>query len=192
MDYCVHTTRKQNGHSYRGKPILIFLFRFYAHPYCDRPTGDQHLNHLDISRDEELPLTPKKRLCHSIPGLPSGWRGGLLLNTCLAILVLVTNVSFLTWVSDDSTFTIKCESTEKFSIITYSMVNILSTVLLGASNYTMQVLTSPKRPEVDKMHRQGKTLVIGVHSFENLCSIGTHRKLLWLLLAISSLPLHLL
>ena len=71
-------------------------------------------------------------------------------------------------------------------------INVLSTLLLGASNYSMQCLSSPTRREVDKAHSQGIWLDIGVPSVRNLRKLSTTRIVLWWLLAISSIPLHLL
>ena len=71
-------------------------------------------------------------------------------------------------------------------------INILSTLLLGASNYSMQCLSSPTRSDIDKAHSQGIWLDIGVPSVRNLRRLSTTRIVLWWLLAISSIPLHLL
>ena len=56
----------------------------------------------------------------------------------------------------------------------------------------MQCLSSPTRNEIDKAHSQGIWLDIGVPSFRNLRRLSTIRTVLWWLLAISSVPLHLL
>lgn len=72
------------------------------------------------------------------------------------------------------------------------IINILSTLLLGASNYSMQCLSSPTRSEIDKAHRQKLWLDIGVPSVRNLRRISASRIALWWLLAASSIPLHLL
>lgn len=114
------------------------------------------------------------------------------------MLVLVVNVAYVAWAprasafSHDSAFPIKCENLDRLSTLSHVVVNILSAVLLSASNYTMQVLCSPKRAEVDRAHRQGTFMTIGGQSFKNLRFIDIYRVALWSLLAISSLPLHLL
>ena len=56
----------------------------------------------------------------------------------------------------------------------------------------MQCLSSPTRNEIDKAHSQGIWLDIGVPSVRNLRKLSTTRIILWWLLAISSIPLHLL
>lgn len=63
---------------------------------------------------------------------------------------------------------------------------------MGASNYNMQCLNSPNREEVDAAHTKGEWLDIGVLSLRNYMYMGRRKVWLWLLLAFSSLPLHLL
>ncbi|KAI4197238.1 MAG: hypothetical protein LQ350_006069 [Teloschistes chrysophthalmus] len=70
-------------------------------------------------------------------------------------------------------------------------INILGTALLSASNYCMQCLSAPNRQEVDRAHQRQVALDIGVPSLRNLRHISRKRLLLWILLAISSIPLHL-
>ena len=55
----------------------------------------------------------------------------------------------------------------------------------------MQRLASPTRRELDKAHKKHKWLDIGVPSFRNLFFINKWRSLGWVVLAASSLPLHL-
>ena len=71
-------------------------------------------------------------------------------------------------------------------------INVLSSGLLGASNYCMQRLCAPTRTEVDSEHSNGSWLDIGVPSVRNFKRISRKRKVLWLLLGFSSIPLHLL
>lgn len=56
----------------------------------------------------------------------------------------------------------------------------------------MQCLSSPTRNEIDNAHAQGVWLDVGVPSLRNLRRLSTTRVVLWYLLAISSIPLHLL
>ncbi len=55
----------------------------------------------------------------------------------------------------------------------------------------MQRLSAPTRHELNEAHRKFKWLDIGVPSFRNLLYINKWRTLAWLVLAASSLPLHL-
>ncbi|KAF3805184.1 hypothetical protein GCG54_00010460 [Colletotrichum gloeosporioides] len=72
------------------------------------------------------------------------------------------------------------------------LINIISTALLAGSNYCMQCLMAPTRSELNKAHSERTWLDIGVPTIRNLRSITLQRKSLWILLSISSLPLHLL
>ncbi len=114
--------------------------------------------------------------------------------------VLILNVTVTAWAA--ATFglsggigTIRrgsCPAIKHTGSRLHIAINVLSTMLLGASNYSMQFLSSPTRDEVDKAHAEQKWLDIGIQSFRNLVKIGRMRMVLWFLLAISSIPLHLM
>lgn len=70
------------------------------------------------------------------------------------------------------------------------LINILSTLLLGASNLCMQLLAAPTRQEVKNAHRKGDWLDIGVPSWRNLWRIEPQRRVIWWFLALSSIPVH--
>lgn len=70
-------------------------------------------------------------------------------------------------------------------------INILSTMLLSGSNYTMQVMGSPTRNEIDMAHRKGDWLVIGLLSTRNWKRIAGKRVMPSVILVLSSIPLHL-
>lgn len=72
------------------------------------------------------------------------------------------------------------------------LINVLSTLILASSNYCMQCLSSPSREEVDNAHSRGNWLDIGVPSLKNLLYIGLKRSTLWLVLLVTSLPIHLM
>ena len=85
-----------------------------------------------------------------------------------------------------------CKQTKKLSLWLHLAINILGTAMLSASNYTMQCLSSPTRQDIDKAHAQNIWLDIGVPSLRNLRRVSPRRIVLWWLLALTSLPLHLL
>ena len=85
-----------------------------------------------------------------------------------------------------------CSESDRLDFWLHLLINALSTVLLAASNYCMQCLSSPTRKDIDKAHAQHRWLDIGVQSLRNLGSISRYRLCLWWLLALSSIPLHLL
>lgn len=80
--------------------------------------------------------------------------------------------------------------TKRLDLWLHLGINLLSTILLGASNYTMQCLSAPTRDEINKAHQQRIYLDIGVPSVRNLGRISQRRRRLWWLLALSSIPLH--
>lgn len=86
----------------------------------------------------------------------------------------------------------QCDTTKEINIVIHLLINVLSTVLLGASNYCMQCMSAPTRAEADRSHASFKWVDIGIPSVRNLGRIRGLRVVLWLLLGLSSLPLHLL
>ena len=118
----------------------------------------------------------------------------------LAAMVLVINLIFTIWAVaksgvQDGLGTLQegsCKRTMRLTNRIHIAINVLSTLLLEASNYSMQCLSAPTRYEVDKAHSRGIWLDIGVPSVRNLRRLSTPRIVLWWLLAISSIPLHLL
>ena len=129
-----------------------------------------------------------------------GYHFGVLCCAIVAAVVLVINLVFMIWALSKSRVqnglgTVQdggCKRTKTVTFWIHLAINVLSTLLLGASNYSMQCLSSPTRSEIDKAHRQGIWLDIGVLSVKNLRRLSTRRIVLWWLLAISSIPLHLL
>ena len=86
----------------------------------------------------------------------------------------------------------QCDTTKRINIGIHLLINVLSTILLGASNYCMQCMSAPTRAEADRVHAKFRWVDIGVPSIRNLRKIRGMRVVLWLLLGFTSLPLHLL
>lgn len=84
-----------------------------------------------------------------------------------------------------------CQKVKTISFWAHLAINSLSTILISASNYSMQCLSAPTRAEIDKAHSNGISLDVGVPSFKNLLRVSKIRAFLWWLLALSSIPLHL-
>jgi hypothetical protein len=87
-----------------------------------------------------------------------------------------------------------CDRVKRLNIGLHLGINILSTILLAGSNYTMQCLSAPTRSEIDSAHNRKPSvyLDIGVPGIRNLGYISRRRVILWVALGLSSLPLHLL
>jgi hypothetical protein len=86
----------------------------------------------------------------------------------------------------------KCNVVNHWNTALHVLINALSSVMLSASNYAMQILTSPTRSECDTAHARRDWLDIGVSGVRNLLKISRRRRFLWFLIAISSIPVHLL
>ncbi|KAH8897511.1 hypothetical protein GQ53DRAFT_818775 [Thozetella sp. PMI_491] len=129
----------------------------------------------------------------------SGWRRAVAVNTYIISLVFIFLVSLLfyccvqakglqSWVF----FTATCQSTGQLNLLIHLVINILSTIVLGSSNFFMQILSSPTRADVDKRHSMGIWLNIGIPSVRNLRLLPTRRVVCWLLFLLSSFPIHML
>jgi hypothetical protein len=129
-----------------------------------------------------------------------GWRFGVACSAWVAFTVLMMNLILTIYAAvkfgtDDgvgTAFTGQCERVNSWTTWLHILINALSSILLSASNYTMQCLCSPTRAEIDKAHAKGDWLDIGVASVRNIFRIRYTRRILWWFLALSSVPIHLL
>ena len=85
-----------------------------------------------------------------------------------------------------------CAFVKRLDLWLHLLINVLSTGMLMASNYCMQLQAAPTRKNIDEAHKAEDWLDIGVPSLRNLRYIGNWRRFSWLLLALSSLPVHLM
>jgi hypothetical protein len=130
-----------------------------------------------------------------------GWRMGLLLGCSISSIVLCINITVLSFIANrDEGFkngfaipwTGSAEDMSRYSSAIHVAINALSTILLAASNYTMQVLSSPTRKDIDNAHGKNEHLDVGFLSTRNLSRIPKRRLLLFVLMGLSSVPIHLL
>ncbi|KAK9419885.1 hypothetical protein SUNI508_06891 [Seiridium unicorne] len=85
-----------------------------------------------------------------------------------------------------------CNTVKQLDQWLHLLINLLSTGLLSASNYCMQLQAAPTRDDIDRAHEANTWLDIGIPSWRNLGYISGWRRFTWILLAFSSVPLHLL
>lgn len=124
----------------------------------------------------------------------------LLLHTGLVGAILLVNFALTLWGVTHYAYphgvaTIyqgSCAFVKRLDLWLHLLINVLSTGMLMASNYCMQLQAAPTRKNVDVAHDAGDWLDIGVPSLRNLRYIGNWRRFSWLLLALSSLPVHLM
>lgn len=130
----------------------------------------------------------------------SGWRLGVIYCILLGVSIFLCNLSITAWALAKLQFvqgvaTVYQGSytrTKSTLVWLHLAINVLSGLLLAASNYCMQILSAPTRKEVDAAHARRTWLAIGVPSLRNLFYIDRKRSFLWILLGVSSMPLHLL
>jgi hypothetical protein len=86
----------------------------------------------------------------------------------------------------------KCHAVNLADTGLHVLINVLSTAALLGSTTFMQLLSSPTRKDIDRAHAQRRVLDVGVSSLRTLAGISKRRVFLWVVLALSALPLHLL
>lgn len=168
--------------SYEPLPVAHGNTKNSHQPSCDTKL---------LSRSHHFPQSSRRRF--------SGWRGGVVASIVVTASVLLNIVLAIiaatVWDPKDGIATVwtgNCKIASRGATVTHLLINLLSTLLLGASNYCMQRLVAPTRQEIDIAHAQKKWLDICIPSVRNISSINSKRMLLWLLLGLSSVPLHLM
>ena len=86
----------------------------------------------------------------------SGWRVGLTYCTMASVVVLIVNITVTVWAHRASTarkgfgtlFSGDCQRTKTLSTWMHLALNGLSTILLSASSYAMQICSAPTRTNV--------------------------------------------
>jgi hypothetical protein len=106
-----------------------------------------------------------------------GWRMGLSFGSSMSLFVLCCNIiaiavaSFAGSKRENNTWDIVSRSvttTFRWCTTFHLIIIELSTILLAASNYTMQVFCSTIRGDVDAAHAKGMWLDVGLLSLHNL------------------------
>ncbi|KAL0261300.1 hypothetical protein SLS55_004997 [Diplodia seriata] len=85
-----------------------------------------------------------------------------------------------------------CKEVKRLGVWIHLAINVLSSLVLGGSNYCLQCLSAPTREEVDKAHAEGTWLHIGVPNIRNLLRSRKRKACIWAVLGLSSIPFHLL
>ncbi|KUJ15888.1 uncharacterized protein LY89DRAFT_98157 [Mollisia scopiformis] len=132
------------------------------------------------------------------------WFGGLLFTlrtlAALSTCILIINVGWFAWAmskygAENGYGTIQegdCAATKSLNTWLHLAINALSTGLLLSSTAFMQLVNSPSRNEIDTAHQQQKWLSIGLLSPRNFFGVSRKKAILCIILALSSLPFHLL
>ncbi|KAI1370753.1 hypothetical protein F4677DRAFT_437391 [Hypoxylon crocopeplum] len=124
----------------------------------------------------------------------------LLLQIALMTAVFITNLTLIIYVSSrypsregvGLIYAGDCDAVKTANRYLHLLINALSTGMLSASNYCIQLQASPTRADIDHVHQRGGWMDIGVPSLRNLRFIDRWRLVSCIVLALSSLPIHLL
>lgn len=84
-----------------------------------------------------------------------------------------------------------CAKVERMITILAIPINILATILVATSNYVMQCLSAPSKKDVDEAHAARSYLNIGISSIHNLVYNFSWKSVLWLVLFLTTVPIHL-
>ena len=171
------------------------------------PTDYSHDSHKSTSREDlehsatdvhdgKASRVTRFRRQHAL----AAWRLALSSGTAVGVLVLLNNLIILIVVVaryqlEDGVATVwtgDCGRAAGTVTALHFLINILSSLLLAASNFSMQCLSAPTRAEVDRAHAEKRWLSIATPNLRNLMHVSPLKSLVWFLLALSSFPLHLL
>ena len=167
----------------------------------DRGSQSRPLSHNDEASNAKSDNQPSmERPSRRRKSSLKGWRAGVAAAAATTTLAFLLNLSLTLWAvlhfgaSDGigDAYEGDCGVVNMWSTGLHLLINGLSSALFSASNYTMQCLAAPTRRECDAAHARGSWLDIGVPSVRNLFHIQRSRRVAWILLAFSSIPIHFL
>lgn len=135
----------------------------------------------------------------AVLGEQCAWKANVTTVAILTGIVFFLNLGLTLWVAESfpvvnaiaTVFEGDCAKVTKWDTLIHLAINVVGILLLGGSNYTMQCLVSPTRKEIDRAHEKGESIDIGTPGIANLTRIDWKRAVIWILLALSSIPLAL-
>ncbi|OJJ99641.1 hypothetical protein ASPACDRAFT_52322 [Aspergillus aculeatus ATCC 16872] len=156
---------------------------------------------LEVTRNSLTDERPEEQHT-TIPEISSsrleGWKFTLFLAFISSAVVLSLNIAFLSYSLTNLNPLIStiiydgdCDTAHRLSAGFHLLINVLGSILLSASNFGMQCLAAPTRQIIDRAHRKGHWVDIGIPSLHNLSQVSRKHLIFWLCLALSSLPFHL-
>ncbi|KAF6818735.1 hypothetical protein CSOJ01_01688 [Colletotrichum sojae] len=120
------------------------------------------------------------------------WLLTIVLWTLLAVAVVRTPSSRLHDQGLSAIFDGDCGSAKTLLDALRVAISVSSSLVFLSSNYFMQLVVAPSRADFDAAHSRSRWVDIGVPSTRNLRFVSNRRRAIWLFLALSSLPFHLL
>jgi hypothetical protein len=90
-------------------------------------------------------------------------------------------------------FTGQCDSSlQTYNLVAHFLINGLGTIVLASSNYLQQICSSPSISEIAMRVGQGRDFQFGSNSPGSVLRQKFTLALVWVLLVLTSLPLHLM
>ncbi|RJE24014.1 hypothetical protein PHISCL_03669 [Aspergillus sclerotialis] len=153
------------------------------HQLSGPPTRNNDDENTNFLEDTETGPIKRQRNRQIFQWRTRGWKFTLHMASLAGIFVLALNLGFILWAVPRHNvgkyrgvlYDGNCDRVHNLSIGLHLVINILSTTLLGASNYTMQCLGAPTREDIDKAHGAKRWLDIGVPSAKNLKQVSRTR-----------------
>lgn len=160
--------------------------------------SEGHIEQASNPRGDDQPLNKRPSRRRKSP--LKGWRAGVAAAAATTTAAFLVNTTLTLWavlhfdINDGigDAYEGDCGIVDAWSTGLHLLINGLSSALLSASNYTMQCLAAPTRRDCDIAHARGSWLDIGVPSVRNLFHIQWSCRIVWTLLALSSIPIHFL
>ncbi|KAF4889529.1 hypothetical protein CGCF415_v009850 [Colletotrichum fructicola] len=84
-----------------------------------------------------------------------------------------------------------CSDIDVANTLIHLPINTVSTLVLASSNFFIQILNSPSRTAVDKIHTKGQWLDIGILSLRNAFHLSRWKLCVCLGLFLTSIPIHI-
>ena len=197
-----------SGHTDDGIPLRQISnprsLKRHAYKALETPSANLDTSASALKSPTGSSSRPPSDIYKALPKAPlskwSGWRFTVASGCGTAAFIFICNIALLGWSyghewSDTGNLLLfrgDCNEMKKIDTMSHFAINLLSTLLLGASNYAMQVLVAPTRENIDEAHPQGRILDIGISGFGNWRYMGWKRRALWIALTLSTIPLHLL
>ncbi|GAB1191853.1 hypothetical protein APSETT444_001036 [Aspergillus pseudonomiae] len=144
-----------------------------SHKMIASPHRDETLGHSDKESESQFPLKVRRSFRTRITDWYSGWRFTLALASFASVIVLAFNLSFVIWAAvhrkvEGNRGTLhegNCEKVQHMSTGLHFAINILSTSLLGASNYCMAAVADYSvNPQSTDTHPRYNSTIFAITS----------------------------
>ena len=184
-------------------------FALPRHARAHNPFSRQGRRQLKITLKRSGPayhLTEPALNQQKSDGALSGWKLGIALSAVALILCLIVELAMLiialradakrtstgTTQYDGVMIEGSCETVRRYTTLLSLPINIIATLLIGISNYAMQILSAPSEREVRTAHAKQRSLQLGTTSPANMRFLDGRKTMMWLMMGLTSIPVHLL